>query len=195
MEQANSGYLIKLKPFFHLASVAAIVAAAFWLGDLARQNAEVREVVGRFGYLGVLIVAFISGINIAVPIPAVSFMPLFLESGLEFWVSIFFIVAGVTLGDGVAYLFGLAGRELGGEGLAKKLAKLDNLRRRHTWAPLLLVFVVAAFVPLPNEIIVIPLALIGYRWWQMAPFLLGGNAVFNILASLGILNLFEFIIK
>ena len=41
----------------------------------------------------------------------------------------------------------------------------------------------ASFVPLPNELLVLPLSFFGYRLWKVFLVVLFGNFVFNTLAA------------
>src|SRR3989344_8358174 len=101
-----------------------IVAAAFWLGNSASQNETIKNLVSEYVYWGLFLAAVISGINVVVPIPAISFLPLFVEAGHLFWPTIAVIVLGVTLGDGVGYLIGLAGRNLISEKTIQRMERL-----------------------------------------------------------------------
>lgn len=53
-----------------------------------------------------------------------------------------------------------------------------------------MLFLYAALVPFPNEILIIPLAFTGYRVLYILPPLLVGNGIFNLLAGFGIVSLF-----
>ena len=129
-----------------------------------------------------------------VPIPAVSFLPLFVQAGHNFWIAIAIIIAGVTLGDGIGYLVGAAGHGLISEGSRNRAAHLEKWADKYKHAPLIALLLFAALVPLPNEIIIIPLALIGYTWKKLLPWLLVGNSIFNTTAAFGVVNLFKAIL-
>jgi len=52
----------------------AFFIGALYIGKYESDNSVVRDVVSRYGYLGVFVISFISGFNLAVPVPAISFV-------------------------------------------------------------------------------------------------------------------------
>lgn len=166
-------------------ALIAIIALAFWLASLTHENETIKTLVESYGYIGIFIVALISGVNVAVPIPAVAFLPLFLESGLSFWPTIGIIAAGVTIADFVAYFIGKAGRHIIPSPFQEKLFT------RYWWSPLVVLFLFAAFVPFPNEILLIPLGFLRYRAVLLFPVVLAGNLLFTILYATGLIELFR----
>lgn len=178
-------------PLVRFVTVALIILFGMWLGRVAMQNEIVSELVVRYGYGGIFIVAIISGFNIVVPIPAVAFVPLFVASGMDFAATVGVIVVGTTIADLVAYLLGRAGRELDVMKHAKMVRKLEAWRAKHYWKPIWAMGFWASFAPLPNEVIAIPLGLMGYPIAHVVAPLLVGNLVFNLLASYGMRALFQ----
>jgi membrane protein YqaA with SNARE-associated domain len=189
--------MVKLtfKQLFSIGIIVGVFALAFWLGKLVSGNVEIQELVSRYGYAGMFLVSAISGFNLAVPIPAISFLPVFLESGLDFAVSILVISSGMTLADLVGFYLGRTGRKVWEESSPKinMARKLERMREKHWLLPFVGVFFFAALVPFPNEILVIPLAFLGYRASYIFPAVLLGNISFNVLYSQGVLNLFKLI--
>jgi hypothetical protein len=61
-----------------------LMAGLFHLAKIIRNNPGVRDAILAYGYPGIFFISLLSGFNIAVPIPAIAFLPLFLESGLIF---------------------------------------------------------------------------------------------------------------
>lgn len=171
--------------------LGAVIGLAFWLGNIASDNRFVQEIVFRFGYLGVFLSAFVSGFNLLVPIPIVAFMPLFLVSGLNFWATIFAIVAGMTTADSIAYFVGRAGRAITPSRKEKFTARLEKFREQHQLLVVFILFLFASLAPMPNEILLVPLGFMGYRFYSIFFPVLCGNAVFAILYSAGVLRLFE----
>lgn len=177
-------------PIIRFAMVAGILIFGMWLGRIAMQNEVIRELVVRYGYAGIFVVALVSGFNIIVPVPAVAFVPLFVASGMDFVATVAVIVVGVTIADMLAYALGRAGRELDVMKHAKVLKRLEAVRAKRYWSPLVMMFFYACFAPLPNEILAIPLGLMGYPALHVALPLLFGNLVFNTIASVGVRALF-----
>jgi membrane protein YqaA with SNARE-associated domain len=182
------------KPMLAVVVVIVLTAVAFWGAKLVGENESIRSLVEGYRYLGIFIISLISGFNLIVPIPAVSFLPLFLEVGLSFVMIILVITVGVTIADFITFILGAFGRKIVESTRAKKIiTKLTALKERHRGAPLVLLFFFAAFVPFPNEVLLIPLGFIGYRLAHVLPILFAGNIVFNTLAAIGIINLFAII--
>lgn len=175
-----------------LIALALAVWGALYLGRLAHENVFIQEAVRQFGYFGIFVVAVLSGFNLAVPIPAISFLPLFLESGLNVVIAVAIITLGMTVADSIAYMIGRAGR--GFVNLNHPiLRRLDKLRTRYYLAPVIVLGFFAALVPFPNEILVFPLGFLGYRLRILLLPLLLGNAVFNALSAVGVVSLFSWL--
>ena len=71
-----------LKFFVQGLSLVIVIGVAFYFADLARGNENLQRIIAGYGYIGIFVVSLISGFNLLVPIPAISFLPLFLESQL-----------------------------------------------------------------------------------------------------------------
>ena len=174
--------------------VAAILAGGFYLAHLIQNNSTAAEIVGNYGYFGAFIISIIGGLNLVVPVPAVAFLPVFLESGLNFWFLILIMGIGVTLADSVAFFVGKLGHEFAHHaGHGASLRWVRHVRERHPLAPFFAAFFFSVFVPLPNEILMVPLGFLGYRFVYIFPIVLVGNLFFHLLyatGTLGILHIF-----
>jgi|SRR5688500_11647307 len=178
-------------PWVRVVLVIAILALGMAMGRIAQENEIVRQIVTRYGYFGVFVIAMVSGFNLVVPVPAVAFIPLFVASGLDLVATIAIIVIGVTIADMLAFMLGRAGRELHVMREARLVKKLQKVRERHYWWPLGMMFLYASFAPLPNEVMALPLGLMGYPAHHIFLPLLLGNLVFNSIAAVGIMTLFS----
>lgn len=138
------------------AAVLAVFPAGAWIGHLVAADDAVRQSVASYGYLGVFFIALISGFNLAIPIPAVVFLPVFLLSGLEFWLVTAIIAVGVSLADCTAFLLGSAGRGLVPAKYHAFVRRLERIRERRQWAPLAALFGWVMLSPLPNEVVLVP---------------------------------------
>ena len=172
-----------------VAAVALAIAAIVWANQVAVENDQLLDAIARFGYVGLFIVAAISGFNVIIPIPAISLFPLLMEAGFHPIATVLVIGAGMTVGDMIGYLLGRLGRKMVERGAW--LRRLEAVRERHRLAPYVLLFLYAAFAPLPNELIVIPMALIGCRWYGVLGAALAGNLIFNGLAAAGFHGFFQ----
>lgn len=185
-DDALKGPDLWIKAFF----VIGIIAIGLWLGTFVADNDLAKRLVADYGYVGIFIVALISGFNLIVPVPAVAFIPMFIAAGLDFWVTILVLSIGLTIADMVAFVLGRAGRAFVNPN-SRLIKKLEHIQKDHYWGPPVLMFLYACFVPLPNEIMAIPLGFMGYPIRHVAPFLFTGHLVFNTWAALGLLSVFQ----
>ena len=176
-----------------LLMVAATVALVVWVNVRAAEIEAVRDAAASAGYAGLLAVSVISGFNVFTP-PVATFYPLLLESGFAPVPTLATIAAGMTAGDFVGYLVGNASRDLAGHRLASFRARLESmldvLHARHRLLPYGLLFLYAAFAPVPNELVVIPLAFLRYSPAGVMTALLFGNVIFNVLVAFGVAWIF-----
>lgn len=178
-------------PWLRVIAVIAVLALGMALGRIAQGNEVVRQLVTRYGYFGVFAVALVSGFNLVVPVPAVAFIPLFVASGLDLTATVAVIVVGVTIADMLAFMLGRAGRDLRVMQETRFVKQLQKFRQRHYWLPLGTMFLYASFAPLPNELMAIPLGLMGYPARHIFLPLLFGNLVFNTITAFGMAALFR----
>jgi membrane protein YqaA with SNARE-associated domain len=184
--------LITHKFIRNIIAVVFLFLFAFWLTEIVTQNDSIQSLVARFGYVGVFIVALISGFNVVIPVPTISFLPVFLQSGLQFTPLIIIITLGMTMADLASYYIGQKGRGvLDKKEESKILMHLQTLKTRHQWLPLPLLFIFASIAPLPNEILLIPLGYLGYNIRYLIIPALMGNLVFNTGYAWGIIKLFN----
>lgn len=172
--------------------LVAAVALIFYLAGLAKESDAAQRLIASYGYAGIFLVAFISGFNLAVPVPAAAFLPLFLEAGLRFWPTITVIAIGVTLADVIAYFIGKISHEIISHSTEEKIfSKLEEVRERYHGAPLAILFAFASLAPLPNEILLVPMGFLGYRFSHILFPVLAGNFVFTTIYATGAISLFE----
>lgn len=162
------------------------------------ESEVVQRLVSSLGYIGIFIISVVSGFSIAVPVPTIAFLPLFIGSGFSFWPLLIVMTVGMTAGDAIGYLLGSTGRKLAEARAAaikdgRVYHTLTAFHRRHRLWPFVFFGVYVSLVPAPNEIIVIPMAFMGYRFRYMLPIMLVGNFIFNTLAAFGINSIFMFL--
>ncbi|MBS3903082.1 MAG: hypothetical protein KGZ30_01765 [Anaplasmataceae bacterium] len=185
---------MKKEAFYQFIILIFVVIIVFWLSISITKNQDLLNNVTRHGYWGLFFISVISGFNFIVPIPAASFIPLFLEAGLDFPWLILIASLGMTIADLIGYFIGHAGRAaLRPTNLLPSFARSDYWNGRgNVWISGI-VFLFASFIPLPNELLLIPLALLGYRLLAIIPALILGNITFNLIASWGFVQLFSII--
>lgn len=178
-------------PILKVAGIALLFVGAMWLADQVKGSAAVQELVQRFSYGGVFLLAFVSGFNVIVPVPAMSFLPVFTEAGLDTWRIVATVSLGMTCGDAVGFLLGTYGRKaVTRVSVPAWIRKLEAAFQRHPLGLPLFLFLYAAFVPLPNELAVIPAAASGLKWQMVLVPVLLGNVVLNSLMALGVSSVF-----
>lgn len=168
-----------------------LIAFAFYAATIVSANGAAREFVGQFGVLGILIVAFISGLNIVVPIHAATFTPIFIEAGFQISTIILVFVVGTTLADLVGYAIGAWGKQAAEVKHPRIHKKLTAFNERHGKLMFPAIFLYSAFVPFPNEVILIPLGLIGFRLRTLIIPLVLGTFLNHTLYTFGFINVFE----
>jgi membrane protein YqaA with SNARE-associated domain len=178
--------------FYKVLLVMLILFAALWLANSALESQKVLDYVSQYGYAGIFATSIVSGFNVVVPIPIVAFFEVFMESGLNFWFVILLITIGMTIGDGVGYLIGNASRDVAiFDKHSATVAKLQKFHDRNNLMPLGVMFLYASLAPLPNEIVVIPLAFLKYSARDVLAVVFAGNFIFNLLGALGVIGLFN----
>ena len=179
-----------LKIVFKILAVAGVLFLIIWLNRLAIQNETVTDWATTFGYGGIFLGSVLSGFNLIIPIPIIGFYPFFVSAGFSPIMLIPIISAGMLIGDLIGYLIGHIGRDIAltQKKEQKVLQALRTLEKKYPWGPLMLLFIYASVVPLPNELIVIPMAFMGYKLRYMIIALFFGNILFNSLVAFGFLS-------
>ncbi len=167
------------------------MAVVLWVNIVGTEQEQLRAFVQRSGYLGLLVASAFSGFNLLVPVPVVAFFPLLMEAGLQPLITIVIIAVGMTLGDLVGFLIGRMGREAFQPEEGQMLRRLNTMREKHRVLPYAFLFLYASFAPVPNELVVMPMAFLRYSpaWMFMAVGF--GNMIFNGLIAAGFLQMFS----
>lgn len=171
--------------------VLAVLALVVWANVYAARHDLMREAAREFGYPGLLAAAALSGFNLVVPIPVIAFYPFFMDVGFAPVATVLVIAAGMTLGDLLGFLIGHTAREVMAPRRHELIARLERLREKQPLLPIAVMFLYAAFAPLPNEVLVLPMAFLRYPIAGIMLAVLAGNLVFNSLAAFGVLQAFE----
>lgn len=170
----------------------AVFVFAFLLGRFVASSSEVQLLIQEFGYAGILTVSFISGLNLFVPIHVGAFVPAFTSAGFPIINIIVVMIIGTFLADIVGYAIGFFGHTKIRKSRILWVKKVIEFSETHTHFILPILFLWAALVPLPNEFLVIPFALLGVGFVPMGVVLLLGNMVNITLVALGITSIVDF---
>jgi len=175
-------------------AVAVLIAFVIFISLRLVESDVVRDVVMSFGYVGVFFISVVSGFSLAVPIPTVAFVPLFIGSGLSIWPLLVVMTLGMTFGDAIGYFVGGVGRKVA-ESRTENIENgrayrfMQSFHDKHRLWPFVVLSVYISFVPAPNEVLVIPMAFMGYRLRYMFPIIFIGNFIFNIFATFSLLGI------
>lgn len=195
---ASSGSRWKSEGFwFKVVFLVVFLFLVIRLTNYVANDSNIQNWVNNFGFAGIFFASVISGFNLVVPIPIATFVPLFLESGFEFLPVVLTISLGMTVGDLLSYWVGFAGRHIVAS--EKRLANywfvklLEKARKKYKIAPYFILFFFVSFVPIPNEVTVMPMGFFGYRMRIIIPILIVGNIIFNFWTAQIITKIFNFI--
>ena len=167
-------------------AVVALVVFTVWVNVRASEIEAVKDMVASAGYAGLLAASVISGFNLVAPVPVAVFYPFLIESGFDPVPTLATIAIGMTGGDFLGFLIGDTTRELAGHRLVRFRARTEARHARHRFLPLGFLFLYAAFVPFPNELVVIPMAFMRYSMARVMTAVLLGNVIFNTMVAFGV---------
>lgn len=170
--------------------IAVTLLGAFFLTQYVKDNETAQRIVEHFGYLGILTISIIIGLNLFLPIPAATFAPIFVSAGLPLPGIIVMLVLGSVIADSAGYLMGVGGRHITKRTHPALQEKMQAFAERHRRFLLPLVFLYSVFSPFPNEVILIPLAIMGIRYRVVFLPLLLGTVVFETLVAYGLTGTF-----
>lgn len=181
------------KTFLLLFLFMAAFLGLIFIAQSVSQSTEVQQIVSEFGYVGVVIISIIAGLNAVVPIPAATFTPIFLAAGLSMPLIIMSMVIGTLIADFTGFFLGHLSRNVVEEKYPKTFRFFMELReKRSKWLIPVVIFY-AAFVPAPNEVILIPLGLAGVRFQTLIIPLIIGNTINQLYLVYGVATLSQFL--
>lgn len=95
----------------------------------------------------------------------------------------------MTLADSVAYFLARVGRVHLTEKQSSVIQHVERAEEKRHWLPLAILAVWSVMIPLPNEVLLIPLGFLGYGAHRVLPIVFVGNVVFNTLVGYGLYGL------
>jgi membrane protein YqaA with SNARE-associated domain len=177
----------RTKHILRIVFVAIAVVVAIWLNTQFASEGALLSHIRSFGYIGLFFVSVVSGFNVLVPIPIIAFFPTLVAAGFDPYLAVGVISIGMTVGDGLGYLIGSTAQE---STFAEHVAeKTKALKEKHPLVLPFWIFVYGAVVPLPNELIVIPLAALRVPFYIIFVPLAIGNILFNTLIATGVVGI------
>lgn len=184
---------------FHFLSVLFIVVVIFstsiYLTSYVTNDIDAQLFVQQFGYIGVLLIGFITGMSLISPVPAATFTPIFIAGGIPIFTTIILAVIGTMCANFVSYYIGRLGHDFTNAHYPKLQKKIIQLYSERKELLPYLVFSFTAFVPFPDEIYLIPLGIIGVRIRDFIVPLFLGTIFFQTMTALGFHNIFQIILN
>lgn len=180
--------LVKGTTLLGVFGVALLVT--YYLTNWVVHNPDVQLVLATIGYPGVFVLALFTGLNPILPVPAATFTPLFLASQLSLPFIITALVLGTLTADILGYWFGHWSKSYVVTSHPKIYHGLQKLYEKHRRLVTPAVCFYVALIPLPNEIFLLPLAVLGMRLRYLLFPLIFGNMINQTLLALGIQNIF-----
>ncbi len=183
-----------LNVFLFLLILGGGLAASFFLSQYVASNDASQLLIQEFGYIGILAVSFIAGLNLFIPIPAATFVPVFTAAGISLFEIIVLLVIGTMAANLLSYFLGLYGGKITTTHYPELQKKLIRLYQKKKEWLVYFVFLFTALMPLPDEVFLIPLGIIGVKLKQFIIPLMLGTICYQTLAAFGIHNIFKFIL-
>jgi membrane protein YqaA with SNARE-associated domain len=153
--------MVKLKKTLISAGLILGLAALFSACFYFATQLQPEEFWGGLGYIGIFLLGFLGASSILIPLPypvillsiapAFSPLPFALSAGL-----------GSALGEGVGYALGYLGRGILGDKERRRLNAMRLIIQRYGPIAIFLF----ALTPLPDDLLFIPLGLMGYSFWR-----------------------------
>lgn len=182
-----------IRSLFFILLISTILAVSYWLSTQIAGDTYIEAVIQSYGGLGVLILGFITGLNILIPVPAASFAPIFIAGGMSIFSIIALLIIGTMAANLLSFAIGHFGHKVACSYHPEAQEKFLELYTKHKAYLPYLIFGFTAFVPFPDEIYLIPLGFLGIRLRVIILPLFLGTVVYQTLTAFGFTSFFKFI--
>lgn len=137
------------------------------------------------GYILGFIVAAVGGVSTITSVSFYSLVTALAAGGLNPFLLGLVMGTGVTIGDTIFFYLGKTGRHSLPDQVQHHVDQgLEWAYNRPKGTVHLLIFLWAAFMPLPNDLITVPSGVSRFKPHEIMPFILAGNIVFTTLLAL-----------
>lgn len=173
-----------------LAVLIFVLGASFYFAEFTANNEAVRELVNTYGYVGAYVTATLLGLSAVAPVPSAIFMPVFTSAEL---LPVFVIIAlslGTLTADVCGYYLGHLNTNLITSRYPRLHAWFQRLYTERYLVFMLAVFLYVAFVPLPNELVVISLGVLGASLRPLIVPLFLGSVIHHTIFAFGTQTLY-----
>jgi membrane protein YqaA with SNARE-associated domain len=99
--------LLNLSIFLTIIGVG--VFGSLLLTEYVIKNPSSQDLIQDFGVIGLFIISFVAGLNLLVPVPAATFVPVFTAGGMSLPLIISILVVGTMAANLLAYVAGRYG--------------------------------------------------------------------------------------
>lgn len=175
--------IFKKKAFPFFGFLLSILLLSFILTRFPPE--EIVKIIGiNNSYIALFFLAFLGGISIFFPFPYYIVVFMFGAAGLNPFLLGICAGFGVILGDTTSYFIGYTGREIVPDKFNKYFSKFYLwVNKKPLWVMSIVLFLYGAFVPFPNDAVIIPLGIARYKYWRAIIPLAIGNIVFSTLIA------------
>lgn len=180
-------FIILIGAFILLAGVSIYIA------DHVTNNEDAQQFIQQFGYIGVILISFITGVSVISPVPAGTFTPIFTAGGIDIVIVIILAVTGTMLANFVSYFIGRLGNEFTNTNYPEIQKRIVKIYEEKKALVPFLIFGFAAFIPLPDEIYLIPLGVMGVKIRDFIIPLFLGTLFFQTITAFGFQNIFQLV--
>ena len=181
-----------LNVFLFLLILGGGLAASFFLSQYVANSDASQSLIQEFGHIGIIVVSFIAGLNLFIPIPAATFVPVFTAGGISLPEIIVLLVVGTMAANLLSYFLGVYGGKITNTHYPELQKKLIGLYQKKKEWLVYLVFLFTALMPLPDEVFLIPLGIVGVKLRQFIIPLVLGTICYQTLAAFGVHNIFKY---
>lgn len=192
----KSSFMRKLLHFLYITFIViAIFSLSIYLTKYVANDIGAQLLVQQFGYIGVLLVGFITGLSMISPVPAATFTPIFIAGGISLFTAITLSIIGTMCANFVSYYIGKLGHDFTNAHYPKIQKRILKIYYERKEILPYLVFGFAAFIPIPDEVYLIPLGIIGVKVREFILPLFLGTIFFQTLTAFGFHNIFSLLLN
>lgn len=171
-------------------AIIGIFSLSLYFTQYVADDEGAQMLVQQFGYIGVLLVSFITGLSFISPVPAATFSPIFTAGGIPLFITITLAVIGTMCANFVSYFVGRLGHNFTNTHYPKIQQKILSLYANKKELLPYFVFGFAALIPIPDEVYLIPLGIIGVKIRDFIIPLFLGTIFFQTVTAFGFQNIF-----
>jgi len=181
--------MLTLRTYLALTAGALLFGGAVVLGQWLSQSDQAVTLIGNLGYVGLIGLGAVSGLNFILPVPAAAFAALYSAAGLTTIGVILALALGTLIADTIGFWVGTKLRLLVADSYPKITAYAHTMAQRGGYFVFIFVLLYAAFVPFPNEALLIPLAISGVKFRYLVVPLIIGNILHQTILIVGVTTL------